>query len=305
MNDKKIGISRDSDEPLYKQVSDSLEQRVQSGELRHGETLPSELALMKQYKVSRITIRQALAILEQRGLIYRRQGKGTFVRAPQLNQTLNRQAKTIVEALREHGVEPEVRVLGMQQIPAPRGVSEILGTGDEPVTRLRRIYLTQGVPIALVDLFLPLAMSGVAQVLCREDHLKETSYSVFENELHIKISKAKHVIHSTALEPSAAEALGMPTGAACLAMDRITHAEGGGVLELMKFYYPADSFQFEITLPRHVEQIGFRISSNWRSERPLVSPPLASKSRIHGSQDQGQGGDHHRRQRRRRRSSGA
>jgi hypothetical protein len=46
-------------------------------------------------------------------------------------------------------------------------------------------------------------------------------------------------------------------------MDRITFAENGSVLELMTFYYPTDSFQFEITLPRNEQQISYRISENW------------------------------------------
>lgn len=260
MNDE-LGIRRESDVPLYRQVLEALEQRVQSGELRDSEMLPSETALMEQYKVSRITVRQALANMEQRGLIYRRQGKGTFVRSPQMNQTLNREAKTILEALRERGIEPDVRVVGMQQLQPTEDVAEILGTDGEPVTRLRRVYLNAEVPIALVDLYLPLALSGVAQVLSRDDHVKETSYSVFENELHIKISRAKHIIHSTVLDPAAAEALGLAPGSTCLAMDRITYAENGSVLELMKFCYPPDSFQFEITLPRHVEQMGVRMAT--------------------------------------------
>lgn len=266
MNDELAGIDHESGEPLYMQLLKVLEQRVHSGKVQHGEMLPSEAALMEQYKVSRITVRQALANMEQHGLIYRRRGKGTFVRAPQVNQTLNREAKTIVEALRERGIEPEVRIIGMQQIPAPLRVAEILGTQEELVTHLRRVYLKEDVPLALVDLFLPLALGGVAQVLCQEDHRKETSYSVFEREMHIKIREAKHIIHSTALEPDAAAALNMAPGATCLTMDRITYSENGNVLELMTFYYPTDAFQFEITLPRHEEQIGFRISESWQPE---------------------------------------
>ena len=266
MNDETVGISRESDVPLYRQLVESLERRVRSGDLRSGEMLPSESALMDHYQVSRITVRQALANLEQRGLIYRRQGKGTFVRAPQVNQKLGREAKTIIEALRERGIDPEVRILGVQQIPAPLRVAEILGTGDDPVTRLRRVYLDDGVLLALVDLFLPLAMGGVVHVVWRDDHRKETSFTVFENEMHIKIKEAKHVIHSTVIEPDVAEALNVPLGTSCLTMDRITYAENGSVLELMTFYYPTDTFQFEITLPRHQDQMALRMSKSRRSE---------------------------------------
>ena len=258
-------ISRESDVPLYVQLMEALERRIESGDLRHGDMLPSEAALIEEFKVSRITVRQALSNMEQRGLVYRRRGRGTFVSAPQVSQQLNHEAKTILEALRDRGIEPQVRVLGLEQIEAPLRVAEMLGVKDDTlVTRLRRVYMHEDAPLALVDLFLPLAMSGVAEVLNREDHLKETSYSVFEKEMHISIKEAKHIIHSTALEADAAKALNVPSDSTCLTMDRITYADNGSVLELMRFYYPTDSFQFEITLPRHEQNISYRISENWR-----------------------------------------
>ena len=258
-------LSRDTEVPLHMQILEALERRIQSGELRDSDMLPSETTLMKQYEVSRITVRQALANLEQRGMIYRRQGLGTFVRTPHINQKLDQGAKTIVEALREDGIEPEVRVLGLQQVTAPPQVAEILGIDGEPVSLLRRVYLRDGVPIALVDLYLPLAMSGVGEVLCREDHLKETTYSVFERELNIKIKEAKHIIHSTVLDQEAADILAMEPGATCLTMDRITFSENGSVLEVMKYYYRADTFQFEITLPRDSDQLAVRMSKTSHS----------------------------------------
>jgi DNA-binding GntR family transcriptional regulator len=265
MNEHLEVISRGSDVPLYVQLMETLERRIQSGELRPGDMIPSESALIEEFKVSRITVRQALANMEQRGLVYRRRGRGTFVSAPHVSQKLNREARTIVEALRERGIEPEVRIVGMEQLSAPIRVAELLGLKDQTVvTRLRRVYLHENAPLALVDLYLPLAMSGVAEVLCREDHRKETTYSVFENEMHIKIKEARHIIHSTALEADAAEALNLPPDSTCLTMDRITYAENDRVLELMRFFYPSDSFEFEITLPRHEQQISHRVSENWK-----------------------------------------
>ncbi|MDP2619730.1 MAG: GntR family transcriptional regulator [Hyphomicrobiales bacterium] len=260
MNDKPAEISRESERPLYLQLVEALERRIHSAEISHGNMLPSEALLVEQYKVSRITVRQALSNLEDRGLIYRRQGKGTFVRAPQVKQKLNREAKTIIEALRERGHEPDVKVLALEQLLPPAHVSELLGTADQQVTRLRRSYSVDGAPIALVDLFLPLAMSGVAHVLARDDHLKETSYSVFEEEMHIPIKEVKHIIHTRALTPDVAAALNMQPDEMCLTLDRITYSTTGNVLELMTFYYATDSFHFEITLPRHAEHMALKIA---------------------------------------------
>ena len=90
-------LSRDSDQPLYKQVVEVLESRLGSDGLSPGEMLHSEASLISEFGVSRVPVRQALAELEKRGQIVRRQGKGTFVGAPNVNQALNQQAKTIIE----------------------------------------------------------------------------------------------------------------------------------------------------------------------------------------------------------------
>ncbi len=264
MDDQLDLISRKSDVPLYVQIMETLEDRIRSGGLRSGDLVPSEAALVEEFKVSRITVRQALSNMEQRGLVYRRRGRGTFVSSPQVRQELDHEARTIVEALRSRGIEPEVRILGLERIEAPLRVSKMLQLQEDPiVTRLRRLYLHEDAPLALVDLFLPLAMSGVAEVLSQDDHLKETTYSVFEKKMRITIKEAKHIIRSTPLEADIAAALHVPPDSTCLSMDRITFSENGSVLELMTFYYPTDSFQFEITLPRNEQQISYRVSESW------------------------------------------
>jgi len=65
--------------PLYLQIYTALKQRIESGEWNYGAMLPSENELSEQYGISRGTVRQVLAKLEEDGLIRREQGKGTFI----------------------------------------------------------------------------------------------------------------------------------------------------------------------------------------------------------------------------------
>ncbi|KSV56945.1 hypothetical protein ATO21_02590 [Pediococcus acidilactici] len=64
----------------YKQISEELIQQIESGEFAIKSKLPSEKELCNQYDVSRITVRKALAELEEKGYITRRQGQGSFVK---------------------------------------------------------------------------------------------------------------------------------------------------------------------------------------------------------------------------------
>ncbi len=68
--------------PMYKQVLNILTEQIKKGQLKPGDKLPSEAALMNQYEVSRITIRGAITELVEEGILERSQGKGTFVATP-------------------------------------------------------------------------------------------------------------------------------------------------------------------------------------------------------------------------------
>ncbi len=73
-------IDRGSDRPAYKQIADELRDRILAGELTEGAQLPSERELSDEYETSRVTVRQAIAILRNEGLITVKQGTGVFVR---------------------------------------------------------------------------------------------------------------------------------------------------------------------------------------------------------------------------------
>lgn len=85
-------IDRDSPIPLYYQLKLYLKQRVEMGNLRPGDRLPTEVELCEQFQISRAPVRQALAELVQEGLIYRRAGQGSFV-APSAAKSLAEKTK--------------------------------------------------------------------------------------------------------------------------------------------------------------------------------------------------------------------
>lgn len=65
----------------YETIAEDIQKRIQSGEYPADEKLPQEMELCRQYDASRITIREALDLLVNRGLITRRRGAGTYVKA--------------------------------------------------------------------------------------------------------------------------------------------------------------------------------------------------------------------------------
>ena len=76
-------------QPLYLQIRDMLKEKIDLGVLKPGDQLPTESELVQQHGVSRITIKSALKMLVEDGLIYRIAGKGTFVSDPNSSEHLH------------------------------------------------------------------------------------------------------------------------------------------------------------------------------------------------------------------------
>lgn len=72
-------ISKESSVPIYRQLKEIIKQKIEQGEFKPGERIPTEYELCETFAISRTSVRQALAELAQEGYLYRQQGSGTFV----------------------------------------------------------------------------------------------------------------------------------------------------------------------------------------------------------------------------------
>ena len=111
----------------YQQIADALRDRVLAGEFAAGRMLPSESELSGEFDASRVTVRRALELLRDEGLVDARQGFGWFVAGDPLRQPLGRLA-TIEEQMAESGVVSERRILEFAFERAPKFVSKVLNT---------------------------------------------------------------------------------------------------------------------------------------------------------------------------------
>ena len=128
----------------YHQIAEELKGRVMSGAYASGRLLPSESDMSAEFSVSRVTIRKALEVLRDMGLVDARQGFGWFVAGETVRQPLARLA-TIEDQMRASGMTPQRQVLEFAFEKAPTDVAKALGTSQ--VLRVRRINLADGEPV--------------------------------------------------------------------------------------------------------------------------------------------------------------
>lgn len=110
-------IEHDSATPLYQQLAHILRDQIGTGKIKPGAALPPESRLVQKFQVSRVTARQALDLLAAEGLIVRKQGKGTYVCPPKIQQDMN-SLRGFAELMVARGAEQVMQVLAFETIPA-------------------------------------------------------------------------------------------------------------------------------------------------------------------------------------------
>jgi GntR family transcriptional regulator len=182
-------VSRDAGEPLYRQLAALIGDRIGSGAWSPGSRLPTEPGLMAEHGISRITVRQAIALLVRGGLVVTRPGKGSFVAAPKVSHDLGA-LRGFYDALRDQGLEPQTELLEFS--PSSGSADPALPEGLDLPVRLRRLYSLEGSPFAVVDAWLPAAAAAIG----RARAARLTVYQIVERFLGERVAAADVAIRS-------------------------------------------------------------------------------------------------------------
>lgn len=145
-------LAGDSVTPLYQQVASDLREAIVNDVYHVGARIPTEPELSHLYGVSRITVRKAIALLVEEGLLIKRQGKGTFVREAQAAPTLHDDRRTALigfsASCRKNGLEPASKLLRREVVDVPQDARGFFGEGAR-VIAIDRVCTADGVPIMI------------------------------------------------------------------------------------------------------------------------------------------------------------
>ncbi|MDY3918335.1 MAG: GntR family transcriptional regulator [Candidatus Limivivens sp.] len=144
-------LNKDSSVALYQQLVNEIKEQIQSGELKAGDRLMTEVELSREYDISRITVRKAIEILVDEEILIKKQGIGTFV----AEKKLTRDAGIFMGFTRScilDGKTPGTRLLSADLTPVNASDRKNLGLGEEEkVIRIRRLRFCDGVPVVLEE----------------------------------------------------------------------------------------------------------------------------------------------------------
>jgi GntR family transcriptional regulator len=210
--------------PLYLQLESRLADRIRSGEWSAGDQIHTEDQLIEHYGVSRVTVRQALARLVDRGLLIRERGRGTFVRDASLTAG-TRGVTSFTTELAELGMHAGARILNVDTPAAPGSTVEALQLGsDTQVIRIRRIRTGDGQAIGVQTGYYPARRFPELTSINLED---QSLYALLADRYAVAPTKAVETFTVQPCSVRDAELLSVRRGACCFHVERITYDSQG------------------------------------------------------------------------------
>lgn len=234
-------------QPQYVLVAQTLIDDIRRGHYGVGDLLPPETSLCTQFGVSRHTMREAMRLLIERGLVTRQRGIGTTVtaREPRAHYT---QSTASVADLPQYVEETRLVIKELKDVLAVGELSELLACPPGQRWLYARAWRYVGRskdPIALTHIYVHAAYSGIKGLIGAPN---VPVYSLIERQYGERVAEVKQRIDAKILGADEAQALNVPEGSAALMITRHYHAASGRLLEVAVNLHPADRFSYSMSL---------------------------------------------------------
>lgn len=232
--------------PRYQQVINYYTSLIETGKLEEGQQIPTEEEMCIYFNVSRITIRRALDGLLQEGLIFKQQGKGSFVANKRTGIQLNH-LLGFNEEMRALGYNPSSITISKELTKPTELVSKALNlTSGQDIYIITRIRCADNSPMAIEQVHLPFHRFPGAEL----EDLSSSLYHVLQEKFGCQIDHAQQSIKAgIASEPDAA-LLQIKPGTPVLLINRITYEKSGDAFEYVQSIYRGDKYQFNVAIEK-------------------------------------------------------
>lgn len=242
------GLDRRSFVPLYYQLQEVLKEHIESGAWQPGDALPSEPELARHFGISRVVVRQALAILEDDRQIYRVRGRGTFVAKPKLDSRAGGLSR-LLQAPR--GGDVAVLVLEQRALSAERSIRQRLQAGaSDGILRVTTLLSVRGVPLAITYSFFRREEVRWLEAALRAGHHVPSDLTLADD---VRLAHSQVSIETSQCGQFEADRFGVPHRTAvflALCTEYRETADGPVPFEVARVEYRGDLVQLRLELSR-------------------------------------------------------
>lgn len=241
-------LDRSSPVPLYHQFRLLLQQQIEGGAWRPDQRLPTEDDFALRYRISKVTVREALKQLSEEGYLRREQGRGTFVSQSRVEQG-PRILTSFSQEMMLRGMTASSRVLRQEIRTAGDEIAGKLGIKSAaPVFSLKRLRLADDEPMGIQTAFVPV---DLAPGIHKEDFSKNSLYTLLALRYSLRPARAQEEHFAVKLTASQAKLLRVETGAVALAAERLAYGDDGRAIELTSSVMRGDRYKIVLNLNTH------------------------------------------------------
>lgn len=225
----------------YQEIANQIEEKIVSGELQSGDKLQSERKMSSELGVNRLTVRRAFNLLEERGLVSRRHGGGTYV----TSQRIERQAGELVPftyTMLQMGMAHDMRVITFDQVAADEPIAQLLEIKvGAPIYDIYRVRLLNQEPVMLEQFFVSVERFPGFE---KHDHIHLSGYQIMESVYGCKVEQATQSLEPVIATQYEADLLGITPGDPLMLETRLSYDQTGQPIEFGKDLYRGDRFRF-------------------------------------------------------------
>ena len=213
--------------------------KIDDGFWEIGQRLPSERDLADDYEVSRMTLRQAITLLVEEGILERRVGSGTYVASHRVQEKM-RGTTSFTEIVRSQGKTPSSQVVSYQRKPANETeIQQLQLKPSDYVVRMERVRYADNVPLVF-------EVASIPEKLIREFKREDITEHFFQTltDNGYEIGKSQQTIYAKNASERVANYLKVPKNHAVLALTQVSYFTDGRPFEYVHSQYVGDRFEF-------------------------------------------------------------
>ncbi|CDO17920.1 UbiC transcription regulator-associated domain pr otein [Streptococcus gallolyticus] len=225
--------------PAYIRIHDAIKKEIDGGVWEIGQRLPSERDLADDYEVSRMTLRQAITLLVEEGILERRVGSGTYVASHRVQEKM-RGTTSFTEIVHSQGKMPSSQLISYQRKPANETeIQQLQLKATDTVVRMERVRFADNVPLVFEVASIP---EKLIQSFNQEDITEHFFQTLTDNGY--EIGKSQQTIYAKNASERVANYLKVPKNHAVLALTQVSYFTDGRPFEYVHSQYVGDRFEF-------------------------------------------------------------
>lgn len=227
--------------PKYYQIYEKLLEKIRTGEFEENDRFPSDTDLVKEFDVSRGTVREAVKMLIMQGYLVREQGKGTFVTYKKIDQTSDRLIG-FSELMRRHNIKPDAKIIKKEIISPPEKIKTLMQLQDEDqLAHLIRLRYGDNLPLIIERSFFNFTLFKPIYEMDLENN---SIFKLLYEHTDTKLGEATQRIEAIKAGETEHELLNIPLDTPLLLLKRLIQTKTGSYFQYSEDVYRSDRINF-------------------------------------------------------------